>query len=151
VIDIFGHSQLSGAGKALENLVADRIGVKVRSIEVNILQRCASHLASLTDLDESVAQGRKALALSQEGRTGVMVTLQRTSDAPYATETGYLDIHEIANAVKSVPDSWINAAGNDVTEEMLNYLRPLIQGEAAVRFTGGVPEYLNVAHLLPRE
>ncbi len=150
VVDKFGHSQLSGAGKALENLVADRIGVKVRSVEVNILQRCAAHLASLTDLEESVSQGAKALELSREGRTGVMVTLQRTGSEPYATETGFLDIREIANQVKGVPDSWINAAGNDVTGEMLDYLRPLIRGEAKVAYRDGLPQYLNVAHLLPR-
>jgi 6-phosphofructokinase 1 len=145
--DNFGHNQLSGAGKALESLVAERIGVKVRSVEVNILQRCASHLASLTDLNESAEQGKRALLLAKEGKSGVMVTLKRTGDTPYCVETDYQDIHDTANLVKNVPDSWINAEGNDVTEEMLTYLRPLIAGEPVIRFKNGVPEYLDVRHL----
>ncbi|MCR5342096.1 MAG: 6-phosphofructokinase [Butyrivibrio sp.] len=145
--DNFGHNQLSGAGKALESLVAERIGVKVRSVEVNILQRCASHLASLTDLNESAEQGKRALLLAKEGKSGVMVTLKRTGDTPYCVETDYQDIHDTANLVKNVPDSWINAEGNDVTEEMLTYLRPLIVGEPVIRFKNGVPEYLDVRHL----
>ncbi|WP_408071896.1 6-phosphofructokinase [Butyrivibrio sp. JL13D10] len=145
--DNFGHNQLSGAGKALESLVANRIGVKVRSVEVNILQRCASHLASLTDLDESAEQGKYALQLSMEGKSGVMVTLKRTGDAPYSTQTDYQDIHDTANLVKNVPDNWINKEGNDVTKEMLTYLRPLIAGEPVISFKDGVPEYLDVRHL----
>ncbi|WP_026664392.1 6-phosphofructokinase [Butyrivibrio sp. FC2001] len=145
--DNFGHNQLSGAGKALESLVAERIGVKVRSVEVNILQRCASHLASLTDLNESAEQGKRALLLAKEGKSGVMVTLKRTGNTPYCVETDYQDIHDTANLVKNVPDSWINAEGNDVTEEMLTYLRPLIAGEPVIRFKNGVPEYLDVRHL----
>ena len=145
--DNFGHNQLSGAGKALESLVSERIGVKVRSVEINILQRCASHLASLTDLDESVAQGKHALHLAEEGKTGVMVTLKRTADMPYHVEIGHHDIHDTANLVKSVPDNWINESGNDVTEEMLTYLSPLIIGEPEIHFENGFPVYLNIKHL----
>ena len=145
--DNFGHNQLSGAGKALEGLVAERIGVKVRSVEVNILQRCASHLASLTDLDESVAQGKQALSLAKEGKSGVMVTLKRLADKPYSVETAFQDIREIANMVKNVPDNWINAAGNDVTEEMISYLSPLIIGEPEIQYENGLPKYLDVKHL----
>ncbi len=147
VTDNFGHQQLSGAGKALEGIIADRLGIKVRSVEVNILQRCASHLASLTDLDESMEQGRKAHLLSQAGESGVMVVLKRTSDDPYLTETDCLDIHKIANEVKSVPTDWINPEGNDVNEKMLTYLRPLITGEPKVRYENGLPVYLSVEHL----
>ncbi len=147
--DNFGHKQLSGAGKALEYVIAEELGVKVRSVEINILQRCASHLASLTDLNESMEQGKKALNLSQDGESGVMVTLKRTVNAPYTVETGCLDIHKIANEVKSVPLSMINERGNDVTDEMLEYLRPLIIGNPWVDYKEGLPAYLNVSHLVP--
>lgn len=147
--DTFGHSQLSGAGKALEYILKDALSVKVRSVEVNVLQRCASHLASLTDLNESMALGEKACELSTEGASGVMVTVNRTSDAPYTTEIGSFDIHNIANEVRNVPREWINEAGNDVTDEMITYLRPLIAGEPEITFEDGLPTYLNIAHLLP--
>ena len=146
-VDTFGHSQLSGAGKTLEFLIKEKLGVKVRSIEVNVLQRCASHLASKTDLEESVALGKKAVALSLEGVTASMVTLNRVSNDPYTIEYGYAEIKNIANEAKSVPREWINDAGNDVTQEMIDYLTPLIQGESNVVYKNGLPVYANVAHL----
>ncbi len=145
--DSFGHSQLSGAGKALEYLIKDNINVKVRSVEINVLQRCAAHLSSQTDLDEAFAQGEKAVALAEEGITASMVTLERTSNSPYTVSYGYAEIKNIANEAKSVPREWINEAGNDVLPAMLEYLTPLIQGEPDISFRNGLPVYMNVAHL----
>lgn len=147
-VDNFGHSQLSGAGKALEYLVQERLHVKVRSVEVNILQRCGGHIASLTDLDESFAQGEFGVTLAGYGETGKMVTLSRTSNTPYAVSYSATAIADIANKVKSVPMEYINAEGNDVTSEMITYLKPLIQGEPVVDFKDGLPVYLPVAHLV---
>lgn len=147
-VDNFGHSQLSGAGKALEYLVQERLHVKVRSVEVNILQRCGGHIASLTDLDESFAQGEFGVTLAGNGETGKMVTLSRTSNTPYAVSYSATAIADIANKVKSVPTEYINADGNDVTSEMMTYLKPLIQGEPVVDFKDGLPVYLPVAHLV---
>lgn len=146
-VDNFGHSQLSGAGKTLEHLVKEKLGVKVRSIEVNVLQRCAAHLASQTDLSESVMLGRKAVSFSEEGITASMVVMNRTSNEPYTIEYAHAEIKNIANEAKSVPKEWINDAGNDVTEEMINYLLPLIQGESNVTYKNGLPVYANVSHL----
>lgn len=146
-VDSFGHSQLSGAGKTLEFLVKEKLGVKVRSVELNVLQRCAAHLASKTDLDESAALGRKAVALAQEGVTASMVTIQRISNEPYTVEYGYAEIKNIANEAKSVPTDWISPAGNDVTQELIDYLTPLIQGESLVTYENGLPVYMDVTHL----
>ena len=104
--DTFGHSQLSGAGKALEYLIKDNINVKVRSVEVNVLQRCAAHLSSATDLNEAVASGEHAVAFAKQGITASMVTMNRTSNAPYTIEYGYAEIKNIANEAKSVPRAW---------------------------------------------
>ena len=146
-VDTFGHSQLSGAGKALEFLIKEKLGVKVRSVEVNVLQRCAAHLASQTDLSESVSLGKKAVALSEEGVTASMVTMNRVSNDPYTIEYGYAEIRNIANEAKTVPLEWINDAGNDVTDELIHYLTPLIQGESKVHYENGLPVYMNVSHL----
>ena len=145
--DLFGHQQLSGAGKALELLVKERLGVKVRSVEINILQRCAAHMASLTDLTEAREQGEKGVHLAEEGITGSMVCLKRLSNAPYTVEYTYAPISEIANEAKEVPKSWITSGGNDVTSEMTDYLRPLIQGQVPVSYRDGLPAYMNVSHL----
>lgn len=147
-VDNFGHSQLSGTGKTLEYLVKEKLGVKVRSIEVNVLQRCAAHLASQTDLEESVSLGKKAVSLAEEGITASMVTVQRLSNAPYEVAFEYAEIKNIANEVKSVPRNWINDAGNDVTQEMIDYLAPLIRGESQVTYKNGLPVYMNVSHLV---
>ena len=145
--DTFGHSQLSGAGKTLEFLVKEKLGVKVRSVEINVLQRCAAHLASQTDLDESVALGKKAVALSEEGVTASMVTIQRVSNAPYTVEYGYSEIKNIANEAKSVPLEWISPSRNDVEQPLIDYLAPLIQGESSVEYKNGLPVYMDVSHL----
>lgn len=146
-VDTFGHSQLSGAGKTLEFLVKEKLGVKVRSVEVNVLQRCAAHLASKTDLEEAFALGKKAVALSEEGVTASMVTMNRISDTPYQIEYGYAEIKHIANEAKSVPAEWINDAGNDIKQPLIDYLTPLIQGEVDVTYENGMPVYMNVSHL----
>lgn len=146
--DTFGHSQLSGAGKALELLVQEAFHVKVRSIEVNILQRCAGHLASLTDITEASRLGAKALNCAREGLSGHMMTVERTSDNPYSIEYSTYPIDKIANGVRGVPDEFINEAGNDVTDAMLTYLRPLILGEPDITYKNGLPDYLPTDHLI---
>lgn len=150
VADQFGHQQLSGAGKALEFLVKENIGVKVRSVEVNVLQRCAAHMASKTDLDESFTLGKKAVFLAEEGITASMVILERISNMPYQVRYDHAPIAGIANEAKSIPREWINEAGNDIMPELYDYLKPLIQGEIAVSYKDGIPVYMPVTHLKPR-
>lgn len=146
-VDNFGHSQLSGAGKTLEYLVKEEIGIKCRSVEVNVLQRAAAHVASLTDVNEAVNLGKKAAELAAAGETSVMTIVKRESNSPYVVSYSCADIAGIANEAKEVPREWINAAGNDVTEEMVQYLRPLIEGETDVVYKAGLPVYANISHL----
>lgn len=146
-VDTFGHNQLSGVGKTLEFLVKQKLGIKVRSIEINVLQRCAAHLASQTDLDESFEFGKKAVALSEEGVTASMVTIRRISNTPYSVEYGYAEIKNIANEARTVPPEWISPSANDVEQPLIDYLFPLIQGESAVEYKNGLPVYMNVSHL----
>lgn len=112
-----------------------------------MLQRCASHLASLTDIEESFAQGKKGVTIAAEGVTASMVCLKRISNNPYQVEYTYSAIKDIANEAKSVPREWINDAGNDVKPELIEYLKPLIQGETAVVYKNGLPDYMDVSHL----
>jgi 6-phosphofructokinase len=150
VADQFGHQQLSGAGKALEFLVKENIGVKVRSVEVNVLQRCAAHMASATDLNESFTLGNKAVSLAEEGITASMVTLERVSNTPYEVRYDHASIAGIANEAKSIPREWINETGNDITPALYEYLKPLIQGEVSISYKDGIPVYMPVSHLKPR-
>lgn len=141
-VDKFGHVMLSGTGKVLENIVAEEIGCKVRSVELNILQRAASHIASQTDIEESFCLGVNGVELAVKGRTGVMSTLTRVSDEPYKIVYGEADIEKAANYEKKIPEDWINEEGTDVLEPMKKYLMPLIQGENEIEYVNGVPHYL---------
>ena len=140
--DAFGHAYLAGTGKALELAVKNEIGCKVRSIELNLPQRCAAHLASATDLCESVEIGRCAVAAAGEGVTRQMMTVTRVSDEPYRVEVGHSDVSVIANRIRYVDDAFINARGNHVTDECCRYLLPLIQGEALPAYEGGLPKHI---------
>ncbi len=143
-VDVFGHAALSGTAKVLEGLVKERIGCKVRAIELNLMQRCAAHLASATDLNESRMLGMTAADRAINGVSGQMAVVVRSSDCPYRVQYSTVDIAKVANLEKKVPDSWITADGHDVTEEMLSYLRPLILGEVSVPMENGVPVHLNL-------
>lgn len=143
-VDAFGHVALSGAGKVLEQLVKDRLGCKVRSIELNLPQRCASHIASATDISESVGVGNAAVCAAIEGKTGVMMTINRAEGENYSVCYGSADISGIANGVKSVPPTFINAAGNGITDECIAYLAPLILGEVYPEYENGMPKHIII-------
>ena len=140
--DVFGHKQLSGTGKALELAVRAELGCKVRSVELNISQRCGAHIASAQDLTESVAVGRAAVAAAREGVSREMMTILRTGEGDnYGFTISHSDVSEIANQIKSVPDEYINAAGDNVTDECCRYLLPLIAGEAYPDYINGIPDF----------
>ena len=148
VADKFGHAQLSGTGKALESLVKDRMDIKVRSIELNVLQRCAAHISSRTDINESFALGQAAVKYAAEGMTAVMSTIKRVSNDPYQWIIEPENVSLIANQAKTIPLEWITPEKNDVTPEMEAYRRPLIIGEVSLQYKDGLPMYLPVNHLL---
>ena len=138
-VDAFGHKQLSGAGKVLEMAVKEEIGCKVRSVELNISQRCASHISSRADITESVSVGKNALKAAVRGQSGCMMCMVREEGRQYSIKAKPKPISEIANKVKNVPDNFINAEGNYVTDECLAYILPLVKGEFKVKFRDGLP------------
>ena len=142
--DAFGHKQLSGTGKALEHAVKAELGCKVRSVELNISQRCGAHIASATDLAESVEVGREAVRAATAGVTREMMTIIRESTKPYRTHVGHSDVSAIANQIKAVPAEFINARANHVTLACAEYLLPLIVGEAAPAYKDGLPQFLII-------
>lgn len=145
VVDAFGHKYLSGVGKWLEGYSKEHIGCKVRSIELNVMQRCSSHIASLTDLNEAERIGREAVkAALTYGESGVMMAFRRISNNPYRVEIVTADISKIANQEKKFPREWINPEGNNVTVDALNYFLPLIQGEPQLEFRNGIPVHFRL-------
>ncbi len=148
--DKFGHAILSGTGKALEDIVKLRIGCKVRSIELNVLQRSAAHISSATDVEEAFLLGEKTVELGVTGSTGVMTVCRRTCDDPYQVVFESACIEDVANFEKKIPESWITEEGNDVTDSILCYMRPLILGEIALNYKNGIPDYQSFEHLYKR-
>ena len=141
--DVFGHAYLAGTGKALELAVKEHFGCKVRSIELNLPQRCASHLSSGTDLAESQGVGQAAVEVAACGVSCSMMTMERASSDPYTIVFTPKDVAEIANKIRFVPDEFINAEGNGVTDACCRYLAPLIEGETACRFENGLPKFFS--------
>lgn len=141
VIDAFGHKALSGAGKALEGIIKHELGCKVRSIELNLPQRCAAHIASLCDIREALDIGAAAVLHAMGGATAVMVTIERQNSDTYATTIGVANIADIANGVKHVPREFINEAANGITKAGIDYLLPLIEGEVSPIYEHGMPKH----------
>ena len=131
-VDAFGHkAALSGTARYLADLIKAHLGCKTRAVELSVLQRCASPLASRTDVTEAYQVGGAAVEAAFRGETGKMCTIYRVSDIPYRTETGLTDVSRVANKEKCVPDEWISEDGMHVTPEFARYARPLIRGRAA--------------------
>lgn len=144
--DSFGHKYLAGAGKFLEDYIRSTLGIKVRSIELNLPQRCSSQFLSKTDLEEAFAVGEYGVEKALEGKTGQMVVIQRLQSFPYQTELGLADVHQICNQEKFVLDTMIHPAGNDITQEFIDYCTPLIQGEVSLPYKNGLVDYLYRDH-----
>ena len=141
-LDTFGHKMLTGCGKLLESYVRNRFGVKVRSVELNVNQRCSSLLASLTDINEADMAGRTAVKCALEGVTGKMITFNRTDNNEYSLEYGLVDVCDVCNKEKPFPAEWITGNNNDISPEFAKYALPLIKGVPEHVFEDGVPKYL---------
>lgn len=141
-VDAFGHKQLTGTARYLAEKINREVGCKTRAIEFNSLQRCASHIVSRVDITEAFQVGGAAVKEAFEGETGKMIILKRVSDDPYICVTDIYDVHKVANVEKKVPREWINEAGDYVTQEFVNYIRPLIQAELTPIMTDGLPRHL---------
>ena len=143
-VDAFGHKQLTGTSRYLANRISKEMGCKTRAIEFNSLQRCASHIVGRVDITEAFQVGGAAVKAAFEGETGKMIILKRVSDDPYICVTDIYDVHKIANVEKKVPREWINEDGDYVTQDFVNYVRPLIQAELTPMMVDGLPRHLRL-------
>ena len=143
--DGFGHAQLGGLAARLTDVIKKEMGVKVRPIELSLLQRCAAHCASGTDIAESFMSGKVAVESAVAGITDKMVGFKCTRGADgYKCEPELFDLSLVANTEKKVPRAWINAEGNGVTKEFLDYCMPLIQGETNMVKEDGLPRFVHL-------
>ena len=138
-VDTFGHKYLSGIATALSKIVKKEIGCKVRAIELNVMQRCSSHVSSKRDITEAERIGGAGVEAALEGKSGVAMIFERVSNHPYNVRISSVDVTQVANKVKYFPSRWITEDGHDVTAEAIEYCLPLIQGEPTIHMRNGLP------------
>ncbi len=149
--DGFGHAQLGGLASLLAEIIRQHTGAKVRGIELSLLQRCGAHLASQTDIDEAFGAGREAVMQAVSGTTGKMVAFEREYiDGKYHCKMALLPLSSVANYEKKVPLEWINADGNGLKHEFIDYVLPLIQGEPKLPLEHSLPRYARLKKVLAK-
>ena len=142
--DAFNNVQLGGVGAYLADVVTKRTGIKSRAIELSLMQRCASHISSKTDVEEAFEAGRQAVKAAVEGETGKMIAFKRISSAPYKIEYVRAPLDDIAKFTQPMPDKFISEDGTFVTDEFIEYAKPLIQGETPIEYANGLPVYAKL-------
>lgn len=142
-VDHFGHVHLGGVGYRLANEVKRRLELQTRVMELNLMQRCASHLASKVDVEEAFMFGKKAVELALQGVTDSMVTLKRVK-MNYKVEYGVIPLNQVANFERCMPREWMNERGNNVLPEFIDYALPLIKGENRVKYEKGLPRFAKL-------
>ncbi len=140
-VDVFGHKYLDGTGKALELAIKEKFGCKVRSVVLNLPQRCASHVASATDISESFGVGEAAVKAAVGGESKCMMCILRNNGEEYGVTFAPVSVSKVANQTKYVPEDFINEAGNGVTDKCINYMLPLVNGEAPYYTQNGLPDF----------
>ena len=149
--DGFGHAQLGGLAAHLASVVKEKTGAKVRGIELSLLQRCGAHLASETDIEESVMSGKAAVENAVAGITDKMVGFQCTRDnGKYVCKTELLNLTDVANTEKKVPLEWINKEHNGVEQPFIDYVLPLIQGEPNLPKVDSLPRFAKLKRVLAK-
>ncbi len=148
--DGFGHAQLGGLAARLASIVKAETGAKVRGIELSLLQRCASHCASGTDIEESFNAGKRCVEAALEGVTGKMVGFKCDRTNGYKCDYVLFDLKDVANTEQKVPLSWITPEHNGVTEDFIRYCLPLIQGETAQAKVDGLPDFVNLKRVFAK-
>lgn len=143
-VDAFGHKQLGGAAQVLADYLSSKLKAKNRGIELSLLQRSASHIASGRDIEEAYRVGAESVQAALAGATDVMLAFRRCDGSDYRIETFQMPLSEVANKEKVIPQEWINAAGNGLTAEYIDYALPLIQGEPKQIKVDGLPRFARL-------
>ena len=149
--DGFGHAQMGGLASILAEVIKEEMDVKVRGIELNLLQRCGAHLASETDIEESFMAGKAAVENAIAGINGRMIAFERgIQNGRYACKTKLVPLMEVANVEKKIPRSWINEDGTGVNHQFIEYALPLIQGEPDLPKQDSLPRFAKLKKILAK-
>ncbi len=146
--DAFGHSQLGGTAQVLASVIKNELKCKTRAIEFSLLQRCAAHCGSKTDVEETFKAGQMAVKYAVEGHTDYMVAYEREPGKEYKCNFKLVELSKVANAEKKIPREWITEDGTGLKQEFIDYALPLIQGESAPPMEDGLPRFARLKKVL---
>ncbi len=146
--DAFGHKQMGGTAAVLAEYLKNETGAKVRGIEFSLLQRCAAHCGSKSDVEESFKAGQTAVQAAVEGKTDFMVGFERVSSVPYVCEMKLIPLDKVANTERKIPREWINDEGNFVNDKFIEYALPLIAEDSAPPKEDGLPRFARLKKVL---
>ncbi|NLY18624.1 MAG: 6-phosphofructokinase [Clostridiaceae bacterium] len=146
--DSFGHAQLGGTAQVLAARLKDELKCKTRAIEFSLLQRCAAHCASATDVEEAFKAGEMAVKYAVSGITDHMVAYEREQGPEYKCGFKLVNLSAVANAEKKVPREWINKEGTGLTQDFIDYALPLIQGASSPPMEDGLPRFARLKKVL---
>ena len=146
--DAFGHQQLGGVAPTLASMIKQSTGYKYHWALSDYLQRSARHLASKIDVDHAYAAGRRAVEMAIEGKTSLMVTIEREKGEKYKWFLGEASLEKVANMEKKMPRNFITKDGFGITKKAKDYLKPLIIGEDFPPFKSGLPQYVKLKNIL---
>ncbi len=139
-----GETEYTGVGQVLERALVSTVGGKVRSVVLNVLQRCSGHLLSQTDITEARRMGTFAVRHALAGETGKVMCFERISNAPYLVNIGVVPVEDILQGgIKKFPLEWISSENNDLTQQALDYMVPLIEGEVEYPCKMGMPVHFH--------
>lgn len=146
--DDFGHLQLGGVGQVVAEAVNKKLGLPIRSIELNLPQRCSSHIASKNDIDEAYNCGKMALKFAMENNTGKMIMMKRAKSTEYTIEYHMVDLKLVANLIKPVPLEYITDNGTNISKQFIDYALPLIQNEPKIQYYQGMPKFAKLRKIM---
>jgi 6-phosphofructokinase 1 len=143
---------LGGAAAILGEIVEEQFKCKVRSIEFSLMQRCAAHIGSRTDIEEAFLAGQQAVKAAVEGHTDYMIGFERTNvKGKYGIKTVLIPLAKVANAEKTVPLEWFNQEKNFLKKDFIDYALPLIQGDSGLPFEEGLPKFAKLKKVSARK
>ena len=133
----FGAMGGVSAAMGLHRIISDEFGFRGEFEITESLPMTAADRTSQIDVDEAYMCGRAAVELAKQAKTDLMVTLVRQSGRKYQCTTGTIGLLEVAIKAKPMPNEFINAEGNFVTDTFRDYISPLI---------GELPRYANLEY-----
>jgi 6-phosphofructokinase len=146
--DAFGHQQLGGVAPTLASMIKQSTGYKYHWALADYLQRSARHIASKTDVDQAYAVGKRAVELAVQGKSSVMVSIERGTGKQYSWSLGEAPLKKVANMEKKMPRSFITKDGFGITQKARDYLQPLIAGEDHPPYKNGLPDYVALKNIM---